>query len=65
MHPKVANSMTAGVIGFKKALVGTARAISFLLCMIGLSKQSSYLVQPPFLALKVFHHQWLAESVGY
>ena len=41
-------------LGFRKALVGTLWAVSLLLYTIGLRKQSSHLVRPPFLALKVF-----------
>ena len=42
-------------LGIRKALVGTGWVVSLLLCMTGLKKQSSHLVQPPFLALRVFH----------
>ena len=47
-------SMAMSGLSFRKALFGTGWAISFLLCMIGLRKQSSQL-GPSFLALKVFH----------
>jgi len=46
------------------ALFGTGWAISFLLCTIGLRKQS-FQLEPSFLALKVIHslsRQMLAES---
>jgi len=50
-------AMACAVFGlsFRKALVSTGWVVSLLLCMTGLKKQSSHLVQPPFLALKVFH----------
>ena len=37
----------------EKALVGTGKAISLLLCMNGLGNQSNGLVGPPFLPIKL------------
>ena len=58
------NSVAVSGLSFRKALFGTGWAVSFLLCTIGLRKQSFYL-GPSFLALKVIHslsRQLLAES---
>ena len=54
VHLKGANSMTASVLSFEKAPVGTVWIVSLLLCMIGL-RMSSCLVGLPFLVLKAFH----------
>jgi len=61
---KAANSMAAFGLGFKKALVGMVSAISLLLRTIGLRKQSSCLVGPPFVILKVSRNldRWLLRS---
>ena len=50
--------MAMSWLGFKNALVGTKWAVSLLLCVIRLRKQSSHLVGLPFLALKVFLTVW-------
>jgi len=58
------NSVAVSGLSFRKALFGTGWVVSFLLCMIGLRKQSSQL-EPSFLALNVIHslnRQLLAES---
>ena len=49
VHLKGANSMAMSGLSCKKALVGTARAISVLFGINGLSNKPSYLVGPPFL----------------
>ena len=63
------NSMAATFeLGFKKAMVGTVQTVSLFLCTIGFRKQSSHLVGPPFLAMKVFHYldKWLfAKNTDY
>ena len=41
-----ANSMAVSELSFEKTLVGTGWAISVLLCINGLRKQSSHLVGP-------------------
>ena len=53
---KSANSMTASRLGYRKALVGTGWAISLLLCMNWLSKQSCGLVWPSFLLVCTAGH---------
>jgi len=54
VYPKGANSIaTSGLIS-RNDLVGTGWAISLLLCMVELRKQTSCLVGLPFL--KVFFH---------
>ena len=44
LHTKGVNSMAASGLGCRKALAGTGWALSLLLCMTGLRKQSSGLV---------------------
>ena len=51
---KGANSMAMSGLGFRKALILALGEQCLLPCTIGLRKQSSHLVRPPFLALKVF-----------
>ena len=70
MHLKGANSMAVSGFSYRKALVGTGWAVSLLLhvCMVGLRKQSSCLVGPPFPALSIFRSMdgWLlTESADY
>jgi len=63
-EPKGCNSVAMSGLSFRKVLFGTGWAVSFLLCTIGLRKQS-FQLEPSFLALKVFHslNSWLlAES---
>ena len=57
---KVANSMDVSGLSFEKTLVGTGWAISVLLCINGLRKQSSHLVGPPFLTVKLFSQSGVA-----
>jgi len=57
VHLKGANSMTVSGFSYRKALVGTGWAIFLLhvhVCMVGLRKQSSCLIGPPFPSLSVF-----------
>ena len=64
MHLKGADGMDVSGLGFRKALVDTGWVVS-LLCTVGLRKQSSRLVGPPFLLLKGFFFcsgQLLAKS---
>jgi len=50
--------MSASGLGCRKAFVGPWWVIS-LLCMTGLRKQSSILVEPPFHTMKLFVVHWL------
>ena len=55
--PKSANSMTVSGLGFRKALGGPFH--SSYVFTVGLRKQSSRLVGPPFLPLKAFFAVWM------
>ena len=62
-HLKGANSMAASRLGCRKTLVCTGWAISFLLCITRLRKQSSDLVRPPFPTMKLFSQsEWAVIS---
>jgi len=52
-----ANSMA---ISGRKALVGTGWAVSLLLCMIGVRKQSFFLVEHPFSSTEQLDRQLLS-----
>ena len=68
MHLKGANSMAVFGLSFRSTLVGTGWATSLLLCISGLRKQSSHLVGPLFLVVKLFpclDKRLLAESHNY
>ena len=52
VHLQGVISIAVSGLGFRKALVGTGWAVSFLLCMTGIRKQSSHFVRPLFLELK-------------
>ena len=54
-------SMAASGLGLEKLLVGAGWAISLLLCTNRPRKQSSRLVGPPFLTVKLFSRQAMAD----
>jgi len=59
VHLKGADGMDVSGLGFRKALVDTGWVIS-LLCTVGLRKQSSHLIRPPFVELRSLDRQLLA-----
>ena len=54
--------MAASGLGLEKLLVGAGWAISLLLCTNGPRKQSSRLVGPPFLIVKLF--SWSRQAMA-
>ena len=64
VHPKGANRMAVSGLCSRMTLVGTRRAISVLFGISGPRIEPSYLVGPPFSALKApfFSYTWLAST---
>ena len=68
MHLKGADGMDVSGLGFRKALVDTGWVVS-LLCTVGLRKQSSHLIRPPFVELRkgggggIFHDKALKYTI--
>jgi len=68
VHLNDANNMAVSGLGFRKALVDAGWAVSLHLCTTELREQTSHLIVPPFLALKVFQslgRQLFAANTDY